>query len=373
MLYIGFDGIGYQTGLATSHDLVIWKREALVAPRDPASQVHKIQPRPQLHPPRQRPPLTRRSHQDQRPLPRRMERLPQRRLRRGRSRHRSRLVARSPPLGAHRPHPLPAGRRTLGARRPLPPRPAPTRRHLLPLLQRQDRHPPQIRRRRLARAIRRSHLARSQDLDALPRQSHPPHRPARLHATHASPPTPTSSRNGREWAMFYFGLGYQRPGRACEMIALGPDPFHFTKVTRDTHRHRRPRHHRRDLRPQALRHLSRRRALPLLLRRLRQMARRDTRHRRSPLQTLVATPLLRPHHKPMRTRTNQKIAPHQPRIIQRLTPHRQHHRSRRIRRNVHRHSYIVVFTPPLRAHLPQAQSHTNPSPNPTQPPSPDES
>ena len=27
--------------------------------------------------------------------------------------------------------------------------------------------------------------------------------------------------------MFYFGLGYQRPGRACEMIALGPDPLHF--------------------------------------------------------------------------------------------------------------------------------------------------
>jgi hypothetical protein len=29
--------------------------------------------------------------------------------------------------------------------------------------------------------------------------------------------------------MFYFGLGYQRPGRACEMIALGPDPLRFTK------------------------------------------------------------------------------------------------------------------------------------------------
>jgi hypothetical protein len=29
--------------------------------------------------------------------------------------------------------------------------------------------------------------------------------------------------------MFYFGLGYQRPGRACEMIALGTDPLHFTK------------------------------------------------------------------------------------------------------------------------------------------------
>ena len=30
--------------------------------------------------------------------------------------------------------------------------------------------------------------------------------------------------------MYYFGFGYQRPGRACEMLALGSDPFHFTKV-----------------------------------------------------------------------------------------------------------------------------------------------
>lgn len=38
MLYIGFDGIGYQTGLATSTDLLHWTRTALVAPRDPASK-----------------------------------------------------------------------------------------------------------------------------------------------------------------------------------------------------------------------------------------------------------------------------------------------------------------------------------------------
>jgi predicted GH43/DUF377 family glycosyl hydrolase len=42
MLYIGFDGTGYQTGLATSPDLVTWKREALVAPRDPASKYTKF-------------------------------------------------------------------------------------------------------------------------------------------------------------------------------------------------------------------------------------------------------------------------------------------------------------------------------------------
>ncbi|WP_263417384.1 glycoside hydrolase family 130 protein [Terriglobus albidus] len=38
MLYIGFDGIGYQTGLASSNDLVTWKREGNVGPRDPNSK-----------------------------------------------------------------------------------------------------------------------------------------------------------------------------------------------------------------------------------------------------------------------------------------------------------------------------------------------
>ena len=38
MLYIGFDGTGYQTGLAKSADLVHWERVALVARRDPNSK-----------------------------------------------------------------------------------------------------------------------------------------------------------------------------------------------------------------------------------------------------------------------------------------------------------------------------------------------
>lgn len=38
MLYIGFDGNGYQTGLARSHDLVNWERVACVAHRDPNSK-----------------------------------------------------------------------------------------------------------------------------------------------------------------------------------------------------------------------------------------------------------------------------------------------------------------------------------------------
>ena len=41
MLYIGFDGTGYQTGLASSQDLVHWERVALVGPRDPNSQYTK--------------------------------------------------------------------------------------------------------------------------------------------------------------------------------------------------------------------------------------------------------------------------------------------------------------------------------------------
>jgi hypothetical protein len=38
MLYIGFDGAGYQTGLARSTDLVNWERVACVARRDPKSK-----------------------------------------------------------------------------------------------------------------------------------------------------------------------------------------------------------------------------------------------------------------------------------------------------------------------------------------------
>ena len=41
MFYIGFDGTGYQTGLASSDDLVEWSRAALVGPRDPASAYTK--------------------------------------------------------------------------------------------------------------------------------------------------------------------------------------------------------------------------------------------------------------------------------------------------------------------------------------------
>ena len=57
-----------------------------------------------------------------------------------------------------------------------------------------------------------------------------------------SPPTPDARdsrfasnpyvvKNGARYAMFYYGLRYERPGRACELLTIGEDPFHFTKVS----------------------------------------------------------------------------------------------------------------------------------------------
>jgi predicted GH43/DUF377 family glycosyl hydrolase len=42
MTYIGFDGTGYQTGLASSKDLVEWKKEGCILPRDPASPIARF-------------------------------------------------------------------------------------------------------------------------------------------------------------------------------------------------------------------------------------------------------------------------------------------------------------------------------------------
>lgn len=39
MTYVGFDGIGYQTGLASSTDLKNWRREGCILPRGPAGSV----------------------------------------------------------------------------------------------------------------------------------------------------------------------------------------------------------------------------------------------------------------------------------------------------------------------------------------------
>ncbi|WP_083671916.1 family 43 glycosylhydrolase [Sphingomonas montana] len=42
MSYVGWDGTGYQTGLAESRDLLNWTRTALILPRDPASPVTRF-------------------------------------------------------------------------------------------------------------------------------------------------------------------------------------------------------------------------------------------------------------------------------------------------------------------------------------------
>jgi predicted GH43/DUF377 family glycosyl hydrolase len=42
MTYVGFDGTGYQTGLAQSDDLVTWSRAGLIFPRDPASPITRF-------------------------------------------------------------------------------------------------------------------------------------------------------------------------------------------------------------------------------------------------------------------------------------------------------------------------------------------
>ena len=39
MTYVGFDGTGYQTGLARSDDLIHWQREGLILARDPADPI----------------------------------------------------------------------------------------------------------------------------------------------------------------------------------------------------------------------------------------------------------------------------------------------------------------------------------------------
>ena len=42
MTYVGFDGTGYQTGLASSKDLVEWKKLGCILRRDPASPITRF-------------------------------------------------------------------------------------------------------------------------------------------------------------------------------------------------------------------------------------------------------------------------------------------------------------------------------------------
>ncbi len=228
MLYIGWDGVGYQTGLATSPDLIDWKRKALVAPRDPASKYTRFN-------------------------------LALSSILRDKNLHSSgdALKVDGRYLGAWNAYPgagYEEGAAVIGLA---------WSNDLLhweltdPILQPQDGAPwehgglyrPDLllydgtyylyynaKTDTLPKSEgggwhEQSGVATSRDLKSWTRYPGSPILPNGPHdsrdARFAS--NPYVVKNGREWAMFYFGLGYQRPGRACEMIALGTDPLHFTK------------------------------------------------------------------------------------------------------------------------------------------------
>jgi len=113
----------------------------------------QIQRRHELDPPRERHGIHGPHSKDQRSLRRRVSRLPKRGLRAGRSRHRPRLQHQRPHLGSRPTNSSPRRRSIMGTRRPLQALPAPLRRQVLPLLQRQGSH-----HRQLERTNRSGHL-----------------------------------------------------------------------------------------------------------------------------------------------------------------------------------------------------------------------
>ena len=248
MLYIGWDGIGYQTGLATSPDLIHWTRKALVAPRDPASRYNKYN-------------LALSSILRDKNL---------------RSRGDA-LKVNGRYLGAWNAYPSAGyeeGAAVIGLA---------WSDDLLhwqltdPILTPQEGAPwehgglyrPDLMLDRGTYYLyynaktdtlpksegggwhEQTGVATSTDLKTWTRHAGNPilHNGPRGSATYPasnplaakSPATPDARdsrfasnpfvvQNGSDFAMFYFGFNYQRPGRACEMLALGADPFTFAKV-----------------------------------------------------------------------------------------------------------------------------------------------
>jgi predicted GH43/DUF377 family glycosyl hydrolase len=228
MLYIGFDGTGYQTGLATSPDLLHWTRKALVAPRDPASKYTKYN-------------------------------LALSSILRDKNFHSSgeAIKVDGRYLGAWNAYPSAGyeeGAAIIGLA---------WSHDLLhweltePILRPEDGAPwehgglyrPDLllhdgtyylyynaKTDTLPKSEgggwhEQSGVATSRDLKTWTRYPGNPILPIGAHdsrdARFAS--NPFVVKNGSEWAMFYYGLGYQRPGHACEMIAIGTDPLHVTK------------------------------------------------------------------------------------------------------------------------------------------------
>lgn len=248
MLYIGFDGTGYQTGLASSDDLLHWKREALVGPRDPSSTYTKYN-------------LAISSILRDKNL-------------RGTG---EALKVGGQYLAAWNAYPgtgYEVGAAVIGLARS---------KDLLhwkltdPILRPEDGAPWEhggLYRPDLLLDRGRYYLYYNAKTDPLPKDqgggwheqtgvasstdlahwtrfdgnpilrngergsaTYPAGNP--LHDQ--TPPTqdardsrfasnPYVVKNGAQYAMFYFGFGYQRPGRACEMLALDDSPTHFTKV-----------------------------------------------------------------------------------------------------------------------------------------------
>jgi predicted GH43/DUF377 family glycosyl hydrolase len=248
MLYIGWDGIGYQTGLATSTDLLHWKRVALVAPRDPASKFTKYNIALSS--------ILRNKHL--------------------RSNGEA-IKVNGRYLGAWNAYPSAGyeeGAAVIGLA---------WSDDLLhweltdPILYPQDGSPwehgglyrPDLMLDRgtyylyynaktdtLPKSVgggwhEQTGVATSRDLKTWTRYAgnpvlrngprgsatYPASNP--IHATQPPAPDARDSRfasnpfvvqNGSDFAMFYFGFRYQQPGRACEMLALGADPYTFVKV-----------------------------------------------------------------------------------------------------------------------------------------------
>jgi hypothetical protein len=248
MLYIGYDGTGYQTGLAGSGDLLHWKREALVGPRDPASAYTKYN-------------------------------LAISSILRDKNLHGTgeALKVDGEYLAAWNAYPSAGyeeGAAVIGLARSRD-----LRRWTLtePILRPEDGAPwehgglyrPDLLLDRGTYYVyynaktdpltksegggwhEQTGVATSTDLKRWTRSPLNPilRNGVRGSATYPvtnpahdqTPPIPDSRdsrfasnpyvvKNGSHYAMFYFGFGYQRPGRACEMFALGDDPLHFTKV-----------------------------------------------------------------------------------------------------------------------------------------------
>ena len=248
MLYIGFDGTGYQTGLTTSRDLLHWERVALVGPRDPNSAYTKYN-------------------------------LAISSILRDKNLHGSgeAIKLNGEYLAAWNAYPSSGyeqGAAVIGLARS---------RDLLhwtlsePILRPQDGAPWEhggLYRPDLLLDSGKYYLYYNAKTDMLPKsegggwheqtgvatstdlktwsrypgnpilrngargsETYPASNP--LHDLRPAVPDARDSRfasnpfvvkNGGEYAIFYFGFGYQRPGRACELLALGKSPLYFTKV-----------------------------------------------------------------------------------------------------------------------------------------------